>query len=385
MQSFSKEKCCQFWRDNDIGFFHSEPSNGVVWHNNFFQCINHIINKWFTIFIRVFKENNILVVIVNVYSSCNLQEKTQIWDELKAIRLREACNSWCILGDFNSIRKDGERKGVNCGRSNKREMQGFNNFIDSMEVVDIPNIGRKYMWYKPNGKAKSRHDRFLTCFEWLQHWPGCKQYVLNRNISDHCALILKSKVVDWGPKSFRFLDMWHEDKDFDSFIKKKWESYKVQGNNFQMIMDKLKRLKSDLKGWNKKVFGDTQKLKLELTNRIHELDSLDNVDNLEDNKIMERRELLSQLQVNNMRNESLSQQKSRVLWFKQGDSNSKYFHASIKWRRIRNEIKGTHSTISGSWEEDPIIVKEIVNEFYKRKMSAHEDIGVRLDNVEFKL
>ena len=52
-------------------------------------------------------------------------------------------------------------------------------------------------------------------------------------------------------------------------------------------MDKLKMLKSDLKGWNKEVFGYTDKLKLELTNRIHELDSLDDVDNLEHNNIME--------------------------------------------------------------------------------------------------
>lgn len=307
-----------------------------------------------------------------------------MWDELKVIRLREACNSWCILGDFNSIRKVDERKGINCGRSNKKEMQAFNNFIDSMELVDIPSIGRKYTWYRPNGKAKSRLDRFLTSFDWLQHWPGCKQYVMDRNISDHCALILKSKVLDWGPKPFRFLDMWQEDKDFNSFVKKKWENYRVHGNNIQMIMDKLRMLKSDLKWWNKEVFGYTYKLKLELTNRIQELDSLDDVDNLDDNKIMERRELLSQLQVINMRNESLLQQKSRATWFKQGDSNSKYFYASIKWRRMRNEIKGAHSLISGSWEEDPIKVKEIVKEFYKTKMLAQEDIGVRLDNVEFK-
>jgi len=61
-----------------------------------------------------------------------------------------------------------------------------------------------------------------------------------------------------------------------------------------------------------------------------------------------------------MRNESLIQQKLRALWFKQGDSNSKCFHTSIKWRRTRNEIKGVHSMISGSWEEDPIIVKQTI-------------------------
>jgi len=85
-----------------------------------------------------------------------------------------------------------------------------------------------------------------------------------------------------------------------------------------------------------------------------------------------------------MRNESLLQQKSRALWFKKGDSNSKYYHASIKWRRMGNEIKGIHCYNSDKWVEEPSMVKELVKEFYKKNMSAVEDIGVRLDNVEFK-
>ena len=93
---------------------------------------------------------------------------------------------------------------------------------------------------------------------------------------------------------------------------------------------------------------------------------------------------MSQLQEINERNESLLQQKSRALWIKQGDSNSNFFHASIKWRRLRNEIKGAHCNLSGTWVEEPNRVKEVVKEFYKNKMSAIEDIGVRLDNVEFK-
>lgn len=185
MVNFSLNKCCQLWGDNDIDYFYSEPTNGAggiltIWHKKKFQCSNHIINRWFIVFFGFFKESNILVVIVNVYSSCNLQIKMHMWEDLKEIRQKEPCNSWCILGDFNSIRSEGERKGINRVSGNMREMQGFNNFIDSMKMVDIPCIGRKYTWYRPNGKAKSRLDRFLTTFEWLQHWPGCKQYVLDR-------------------------------------------------------------------------------------------------------------------------------------------------------------------------------------------------------------
>ena len=68
-------------------------------------------------------------------------------------------------------------------------------------------------------------------------------------------------------------------------------------------------LKSDLKGWNRDVFGYTEKSKLEILRKIQELDTRDDEEGLDENKIMVRRELLSQLQVINERNESLLQQK----------------------------------------------------------------------------
>ncbi|XP_068500940.1 uncharacterized protein [Phaseolus vulgaris] len=160
-------------------------------------------------------------------------------------------------------------------------------------MVDIPCIGRKYTWYRPNGKAKSRLDIFLTTFEWLQHWLGNKQYVLDRQVSDHCAVVLKANIVDWGPKPFRFLDIWQEHKEFDNFVKDKLGSYLVQGNEIFVLKEKLKMLKSDLKGWNKDVFGYIDKLKVDILNKIQELDRRDDEDELDENKIRERRELLS--------------------------------------------------------------------------------------------
>jgi len=52
-------------------------------------------------------------------------------------------------------------------------------------------------------------------------------------------------------------------------------------------------------------------------NKVKEFDTRDDVDDLDENKIKEQRELSSLLQDINMRNESLLQQKSRPLWFKQ--------------------------------------------------------------------
>jgi len=42
----------------------------------------------------------------------------------------------------------------------------------------------------------------MVSFEWLEKWVECKQYVLGQTVSDHCAIVLKSGVRDWGPKPF---------------------------------------------------------------------------------------------------------------------------------------------------------------------------------------
>lgn len=41
------------------------------------------------------------------------------------------------------------------------EMEDFRNFIEEAELVDLPMVGRKYTWVRPNGSAMSRLDRFL--------------------------------------------------------------------------------------------------------------------------------------------------------------------------------------------------------------------------------
>lgn len=41
-------------------------------------------------------------------------------------------------------------------------MEEFREFIERMGVVDVPCVGGKFSWYKYNGKAMSRIDKFLV-------------------------------------------------------------------------------------------------------------------------------------------------------------------------------------------------------------------------------
>jgi len=145
--------------------------------------------------------------------------------------------------------------------------------------------------------VKSIIDRVLVSKEWLDFWPNSQQFVLNRAILDHCAVILKEVLVDWGPKPFRCLDVWQKDSRFKEFVSLSWSSYKVGGRGIFVFKEKLKKLKSNLKGWNKEVFGNVNQACVEIQKRLDELDAQDDEDGLDEVEREERKSLFAKLTV----------------------------------------------------------------------------------------
>ena len=244
-------------------------------------------------------------------------------------------------------------------------------------------VGRKFTWYKPNGMVKSRIDRVLVSKEWLDAWPHCQQFVLNRSISDHCAVVLKEVSVDWDPRPFRCLDVcWHRDSRFKDFVRTKWANYDVLGRGIYIFKEKLKKLKADLKVWNKEVFEDVNLTSEELQKRINVLDIQDEDRGFDESEREERRTLLVDLNKVMFKQKAIMSQKARQKkWLKQRDLNTKFFHSSMKWRRARNELHGMF--VDGRWCEDKEVIKDKVRVFFEDRFARKEGCQVRLDNVRF--
>ena len=265
----TEAKCFAVWGNNRIGWIHHEGDNGngsllSMWHKEAFSYDSHVVGKGFIAVVGTHIKANLKCVLVNVYATCILRDKKILWEELTSVKEALQVPVWCLCGDFNVVRSRCERKGIRVGVDSSSEIVGFNSFIENNMLFDLPIVGKNFTWFKPNGTAKSRIDRVLVSEEWLVRWPMSKQYVQSREVSDHCAIVVKDVQKDWGPKPFRSLDIWLQERSFCGMVKDFWLAYSVEGNAFVRFKEKLKSLKGDLKKWNRDVFGNIYTVKREI-------------------------------------------------------------------------------------------------------------------------
>jgi len=109
---------------------------------------------------------------VNVYAPCDAPSKCVLWEYVKQLKYLDLGGLWCILGDFNSIRHPSERVSVTQREADDNNITEFNDWIADLEVEEVSCVGRKFTWYKPNGAAKRKLDRFFVSDEWISKWPG---------------------------------------------------------------------------------------------------------------------------------------------------------------------------------------------------------------------
>ncbi|PNX83333.1 hypothetical protein L195_g039374 [Trifolium pratense] len=64
---------------------------------------------------------------------------------------------WCVGGDFNVILHSSERKGCSAD-SRQSERILFNRFVEEMEVIDIPVLGKKFSWFSADAREENETD-----------------------------------------------------------------------------------------------------------------------------------------------------------------------------------------------------------------------------------
>jgi hypothetical protein len=143
------------------------------------------------------------------------------------------------------------------------------------------------------------------------------------------------------------------------------------------LQRKQQNTKSALKKWNRDVFGHCQKRINDITEQLQKIQHKDCTEENYKSEVMLQSEMNEWL----LRSEMLWRQKSREMWLKDGDKNSKFFHLSTLIRRRRNSVDAIKSN-SRDWITDKKEIKKVFLSNFIEQFSKEEvDFPCDLENL----
>lgn len=131
-----------------------------MYHIYVFTCGSYINSANVLAIYDTSLKENVLIVVISIYSSCLFNEKRERWEAIVSIKRLHTCRLWCIFRDFNAVRRLEERRGRSLRGSNKKQITKFNKFINELQMYDIPIVRWKFTWYRLNEITMSRLDNF---------------------------------------------------------------------------------------------------------------------------------------------------------------------------------------------------------------------------------
>ncbi|KAL8554478.1 hypothetical protein ACS0TY_002607 [Phlomoides rotata] len=273
METMESRVGTELWPDKDFDWAWKEADGRAgglisIWNRKLFSKTSSWHCRGLLVVNGRWREDGGEMVIINVYAPCSTVEKEQLWETIKLVLEQNEEARICVVEE----ERLGRREDID-----RRDINLFDDLISSSGLVDLPLWGRKFTWYKPDGTCKSKLDRILVNEEWLTWKPDLKLMSLGRSISDHCPIFLRTSIVDWGLKPFKFFNGWLAHADFKDFCIRKWNSYKVQGWKCFTLKEKLKMLKLDLKAWSREIFGALQQKVEDQKENIERLDRFDEI------------------------------------------------------------------------------------------------------------
>ena len=388
LETITPALCYNLWgsEDYDWSFRPSIGNSGGILSIWQIFCSNTLFTFGGEGFVGVCLEWGVVrhrCIVINVYSKCDLEEKKKLWDSLIEVRSALGDGAWCILGDFNAVGRRDERRGVNAEASASQvtEMGLYNNFVRDVEFADLNVLGRRFTWFHPNGRAMSRIVRVLISEERSNLWGGSSLWVLLRDVSDHCPLVLKVGGWDWGPRPFLFNNFWLEHKKFKEVVEECWRSHSLSGWMGFVLREKLKHLKGRLRDWHKVEYGEMDGRVERLVDDIRSLDEKGEMFILDALEMQNSKDLFTNLwRLLRARDASLIQ-RAKNKWLKDGDVNSNFFHKCVKIRAHRNSIKALK--VNDRWVQSPQEVRCVVVDFFSSHVASKEWDRPKLDGVPF--
>ena len=242
-------------------------------------------------------------------------------------------------------------------------MEGFRECLSNCGLFDLGFVGQRFTWCNGRiGEQRTlvRLDRMVANKEWLNLFPEVK--VVHRSVvaSDHCLLSLSlrmRKPRKVARKRFMFEEMWTREEGCREVVERAWDP--LDCNLEMSIQKRLKSYWVNLQNWNSKVFGNVSKVLKQKQSHLQQLEELD----LLHESTEEIQGLKKEINEVMLREEIMWNQRSRALWIKYDDRNTKFFHATANNRQRKNRIEGI-SDLEGRWREGREEVEDVILKYF---------------------
>ncbi|CAA0829643.1 Unknown protein, partial [Striga hermonthica] len=271
--------------------------------------------------------------VVFVYLSSSKAERTLQWDYLVNEKSKWG-PVWCIAGDWNAICRATDKKGGQ--RKSDRSFWDFNQFLAQIGVQEISLQGLPYTW--TNNRAGLNYeeetlDRLFVSLDWLTTFPETKVTSWFRSASDHTMLVIFfSEAPGKFKKRFKFDKRWIRKEEVNEVVKQSWDT-PAWGTPMYIIKEKIKRTRQALLSWSKYFRAEHAS---KISNLTLQLEELRKAGGDRDWDTWEK--IQKELNEANVSEVIYWRQKARALWFREGDQNTKFFHAFVSQRRKMNSI-----------------------------------------------
>ncbi|RVW54885.1 Transposon TX1 uncharacterized 149 kDa protein [Vitis vinifera] len=350
----------------------------ILWDSVKFICSEKVLGS-FSVTVKLNSDEEESFWLTSMYGPNKAVWREDFWLELQDLH-GLTFPRWCVGGDFNVIRRIYEKMGDSRLTVNMRR---FDEFIRESGLLDPPLRNAAFTWSNMQvDPICKRLDRFLFSSEWDSFFSQNIQEALPRWTSDHSPICLETNPFMWGPTPFRFENMWLLHPEFKEKFRDWWQECTVEGWECHKFMRKLKFIKSKLKEWNTRVFGDLRERKKHILTDLGRIDRIEQEGNLNlelvSERILRRKELEDLL----LKEEVQWRQKSRVKWIKEGDCNSKFFHRVATGRKSRKFIKSLISERGETLNNIEVISEEIVN-FFGNLYSKPEGDSWKIEGIDW--
>ncbi|XP_019163496.1 PREDICTED: uncharacterized protein LOC109159839 [Ipomoea nil] len=289
--------------------------------------------------------------LTGFYGEPDRANRHVMWDLLRQLK-DDSPLPWAVVGDFNDIACHSEKRGIHPHPASL--IEGFNDAFGDCQLIDLGMSGGRFTWEKGRGTeewVEERLDRAVATTEWMDMHEDVVVHNLFARSSDHCAIMVKldAEPVRAAPRAFKFESAWLLEEGCAKVVGDAWRL--SRGMDFQ---SRITTCGEHLRRWG----GDHHR---RFGVRIQHLRRI--LVNLKEDRnpqgIMNFREAEDELEGLLKSEEVFWRQRSKQLWLKHGDANTKYFHKTATARRKQNQLLRLqdHNDI---WQEGEAMHAEVL-------------------------